>query len=155
MVAESQKSKQELPLIFGPSMRLAWTVIAVLTISLELTPFHNFQARFTFVAYLLFYGYKTLKALLFLIFGFLTPIAFWRFRSLTYGLVIAAFSALLVELLQGWLVFTGHSFGWLELAAKLFLIFVGFMKGLNARYEGAVRIGSLSLPIGEPSSPRK
>jgi hypothetical protein len=155
MVAASQKSKQNLPLIFGPYMRLAWTVIAVLTISLEISPFHNFEARFTFIAYFLFYGYKTLKALLFLIFGFLTPIAFWRFRSLTYGLVIAAVSALLVELLQGWLVFTGHSFRWLELFAKLFLIFVGFMKGLNARYEGVIRIGSLSLPIAGPSSPEK
>jgi hypothetical protein len=155
MVAESQKTKHELPLIFGPYVRLAWTAIAILTISLELTPFHNFEARYTFVAYLLFYGYKALKALLFLILGFLTPIAFWRFRSLTYGLIMAAISAFIVELLQGFLVFTGHSFGWFELIAKLFLIFVGFMKGLDARYEGAIRIGSVNLPIARPSSPGK
>jgi hypothetical protein len=98
--------------------------------------------------YALFYGYKTLKAVLFVVFGFLTPIAFWRFRSLSYGLVVAAVSALIVELLQGWLVFTGHSFGWLELSAKLFLIFLGFVKGLDARYEGAIRIGRLKLEIG-------
>lgn len=136
-------------------MRLAWALIAVLTISLELSPFHNFQARFVFVAYVLFYGYKTLKALLFVIFGFLTPIAFWRFRSLSYGLAIAAVSALIVELLQGWLIFTGHSFGWLELFAKLFLIFVGFVKGLDARYEGIIRIGSVKLRIAPPSNSGK
>lgn len=150
MVVESQKSKRELSLIFGPYVRLAWTIVAVLTISLELRPFHNFQASTVFWVFAQFYAYKTLKALLFLILGFLTPIAFWRFRSLTYGLFMAAVSALIVELLQGWLVFTGHSFGWLELFAKLFLIFVGFMKGLDARYEGALRIGRLTIRLAEP-----
>ena len=152
MVVESQRPKHEVSLIFGPYMRLAWTIIAALTISLELSPFHNFEARVVFIAYFLFYGYKALKALLFVIFGFLTPIAFWRFQSLTYGLVIAAVSALMVELLQGWLVFTGHRFGWLELFAKLFLIFVGFMKGLDARYEGSIRIGRLKVQIAPPTN---
>jgi hypothetical protein len=136
-------------------MRLAWILIALLTISLELRPFHNFQPRSVFLMYALFYGYKTLKALLFVLFGFLTPIAFWRFRSLSYGLVIAAVSALVVELLQGWLVFTGHSFGWLELCAKLFLIFVGFVKGLDARYEGFIRIGRLKLQIAPTPDAKK
>jgi hypothetical protein len=145
---ESKSPKHEVALMFGPYMRLAWILIALLTISLELRPFHNFQSRYVFLMYALFYGYKTLKAVLFVVFGFLTPIAFWRFRSLSYGLVVAAVSALIVELLQGWLVFTGHSFGWLELSAKLFLIFLGFVKGLDARYEGAIRIGRLKLEIG-------
>jgi hypothetical protein len=139
-------------LIFGPYIRAAWFLSAVLTISLELSSFHNFESRFRFLAYFLFYGYKALKALLFLVFGYLTPIAFWRFRSLTYGLVIAATSAAIVEGLQGYLVFTGHSFGWLELAAKLALIFAGFVKGLDDRYEGAMKFGRLSLPISSPAS---
>jgi hypothetical protein len=150
MIAASQHLRHHSPLIFGPAMRLAWIVSAVLTISLELSTFHNFESRYVFVAYFLFYGYKTLKALLFLIFGFLTPIAFWRFRSLTYGLVIAAVSASIVEGIQGSLVFTGHSFGWLELGAKLFLIFIGFVKGLDARYEGAIRFGRWTLTIAPP-----
>ena len=155
MIAASQHLRHHSPLIFGPVMRLAWVISAVLTISLELSTFHNFESRYVLVAYFLFYGYKALKAFLFLTFGFLTPIAFWRFRSLTYGLIIAAVSASMVEGLQGSFVFTGHSFGWLELGAKLFLIFVGFVKGLDARYEGAIRLGGWTMMIAPPESPAK
>jgi hypothetical protein len=130
---------------FSPSLRLAWIAIAVLTVVSELIPFPPI------VPPPLFYTYKTAKILLFLIIGYMAPLTFWRFNSLTFGVIFAAFSAGLVECLQG--LSHGHRFSWFELAAKLCLIFVGFSFALDARYERAIRLGPLRIALVGPHLP--
>ena len=71
---------------FSPSLRLAWIAIAVLTVVSELIPFPPI------VPPPLFYSYKAAKVLLFLILGYMAPLTFWRFNSLTLGVIFAAFS---------------------------------------------------------------
>jgi len=48
---------------------------------------------------------------------------------------------------QGDALGNGHAFTWMELFAKLVIITFGFVLGLDARYERAVRVGRLRLPL--------
>jgi glycopeptide antibiotics resistance protein len=130
---------------FSPSLRLAWVAIAALTVLAELIPFPPI------VPPPLFYSYKAAKILLFLILGYMAPLTFWRFNSLTLGVVFAAISAALVESLQG--LPHGHRFSWFELIAKLCLIFVGFAFALDARYERVIRLGPLRVALVGPHLP--
>jgi lysylphosphatidylglycerol synthetase-like protein (DUF2156 family) len=132
--------------VFGIGVHIAWLSIAALTIITELLPFPPI------VPPPLFYTYKAAKVLLFLILGYLAPLTFWRFNSLTLGFVFGAFSAALVETLQG-LSHDGHSFSWFELIAKLCLISFGFALALEARYERAIRLGPLSIALVGPNLP--
>lgn len=130
---------------FSPSLRLAWITIAALTVITELIPFPPI------VPPPLFYSYKTAKVLLFLILGYCAPLTFWRFNSLTLGVIFAAISAAIVEALQG--LSHGHRFSWFELIAKLCLIFIGFAFALDARYERAIRLGPLRIALVGPHLP--
>jgi len=65
--------------------------------------------------------------------------------------IFAAFSAALVESLQG--LSRGHRFTWFELGAKLCLIFIGFSFSLDARYERAIRFGPLRIALIGPHLP--
>lgn len=70
---------------FSPSLRRTWIAIAALTVLTELIPFPPI------VPPPLFYSYKIAKILLFLILGYCAPLTFWRFNSLTLGVIFAAF----------------------------------------------------------------
>jgi hypothetical protein len=124
--------------IFNTTFRLLWLAVVLSTIALEVMPAHFPPA--------LFYAYELTKCILFAALGYLTPLAFWRFHSLNLGFVFAAVSAASVELLQGF-IGNGHAFTWMELFAKLVIITFGFVLGLDARYERAVRVGRLRLPL--------
>jgi hypothetical protein len=123
---------------FSKGLLVIWMTVAVVTVTLEIIP-----ARFH---PLMFYSYKTIKVLLFLALGYLTPLAFWRFDRLTLGLCFAGASATAIELLQG-IIGNGHAFSWMELLAKLALIGFGFVLALDARYERAILIGPLHFRL--------
>jgi hypothetical protein len=95
---------------------------------------------------LIFYSYKATKVILFVILGYLSPLTFWRFDSLALGFLFALGSAATVEVLQAW-VQSGHRFSLFELLAKLFLIGVGFIMALGARYDGEISLGLLHLRV--------
>ena len=141
---------------FSTSLRVAWFVVAILTTISELIPFPLLIVTPHIVlSYSLFYSYKGAKVLLFLSLGYLTPLAFWRFNSLTVGLIFAAVSAAVVELLQGLGIWHGHSFSWWELLAKLCLIVIGFTLALEARYEGCLKLGRIRVPLAGPHLPAR
>jgi hypothetical protein len=142
--------------VFGTSLRVAWLVVAVLTMLSEVIPFPLLIVTpHATLSYSLFYAYKTAKVVLFLVLGYLTPFTFWRFNSLTAGLLFAALSAALVESLQGLGLSHGHRFSWLELAVKLGLVLVGFTLALEARYEGSLKLGKRRILLAGPHLPRR
>lgn len=93
-----------------------------------------------------FYVIKCAKLVLFLVLGYLAPLAFWRFNALNRGVMLAAGSSALIEGLQG-ILGNGHAFHWYELLMKLVLILLGFIAGLEAIYNGAIVIGPLRIPL--------
>jgi len=114
--------------IFGVEFKLAWWVTVVALGVVELTPFHSEG-----MPPKLFYTWKLFKCLLFFALGLETPLTFWRSNILSGGLLFACLSASVVEGVQG-LAF-GHSFSMFELAAKVAIIFAGFVVGLIARHD--------------------
>lgn len=140
--------------VFSTSFRVAWLAVAILTTLSELIPFPLLIVTpHIALSYSLFYTYKTAKVLLFLILGYLTPLTFWRFNSLTVGLIFSALSAALVESLQGLGVSHGHRFSWWELVAKLCLVVIGFTLALEARYEGSIKLGKFRIALTGPHFP--
>ena len=75
---------------FSKSLRIAWLVVFALTVISEVYPFPLLPP-------LPFYTIWCAKLLLFLILGFLAPLAFWRFNALNRGILLAAGSAAFVE----------------------------------------------------------
>jgi hypothetical protein len=110
-----------------------WLIIFALTIVSEVYPF-------PLIPPLPFYSIWCTKLLLFLVLGYLAPLAFWRFNALNRGILLAAGSAALVEVLQG-ILGHGHAFHWYELLIKLALILPGFIVGLEAVHDQQILIG--------------
>ena len=92
-----------------------------------------------------YYSYTTAKAVLFILIGFLSPLTFWRFDSLALGLLCSAGAAGAVEAIQS--VSEGHRGSYLEFAAKLVLLFLGFAYALNARYDRVLKLGPLHIGL--------
>lgn len=80
----------ELPL-FGRSLRVIWVLLLSATVAMEVFP------RDPAWGPQLFYSYTAIKAILFFLLGFFTPLAIWAFRSLGLGILIAAFASGAVE----------------------------------------------------------
>ncbi|HEX6546043.1 MAG TPA: VanZ family protein [Bryobacteraceae bacterium] len=118
---------------FSRAPKVWWFGLLALTIVTEVEPLPPLMYP------PLFYTYKFFKVLLFFALGFATPLAFWRFNSLGRGMVLAAVSAAVVELLQGFS--SGHKFSFFELVIKLIVIFAGFALALNARYDQKISLG--------------
>ena len=118
---------------FSRTPKLWWFGLLALTIVLEVEPLPHLMYP------PLFYSYKLAKGLLFFALGYATPLAFWRFNSLGRGMLLAAVSAGVVEMLQGFSA--GHRFSFVELVVKLIVIFTGFALALNARYEQKISLG--------------
>lgn len=129
--------------IFGVPVRLLWTAIVVATVLSEVLPAPQ-------TAPANFYTYEALKALGFVLVGYLAPLSFWQFNALNRGILYAALSATLVETLQQ-IIGHGHRFRWYELAVKLVLLLAGFILALNARYDRALRLGPLVIPFEWPA----
>ncbi len=118
--------------LFSTGLRVLWVVCLLITLVAELIPM-------PLISPLPFYSLKAFKGLSFLCFGFATPLAFWRFDSLGYGILVALVMTVIVEASQAPIM--GHSFSWLEMAAKVVFVFFGFMFGLNARYDRQISLG--------------
>lgn len=127
--------------VFTRGLRILWIATAAITILLEVIPIPLMPP-------IPFYAYCSTKVLLFLMLGYLAPLAFWPFNVLNRGIILAAFSACCVESLQA-LLRHGHSFHWYELVAKLLLILFGFAFALNARYDSQVSLGPLRIGLLE------
>ncbi len=78
------------------------------------------------------YSYVAAKGLLFFLTGVLTPFSFWRFNRLAYGAMYAVLSIVVAEALQG--LIAGHRTSYLELVAKLLVLFTGFAFALELRF---------------------
>ncbi len=122
---------------FSPAIKAVWAVIVAITVASEVLPIPLMPP-------VPFYSYGAAKALCFVVLGYLSPLAFWRFNALNRGILLAAISAACVESLQG-LLRHGHSFHWYELLVKLGLILFGFAAALDARYEREISIGRIHI----------
>jgi hypothetical protein len=124
--------------IFNGYTRSLWIALAATTVISEVVPIPHMSP-------MLHYGvYSPSKLVVFLLIGFFTPLAFARLNVLNRGIAFAAVCATVVEVLQG-LIGNGHSFHFYELAVKLTIILLGFMVGLEARYEGTLTLGILRI----------
>jgi hypothetical protein len=112
--------------VFGKPLKLFWAMLALAAIAIELVPAHYPAGVFV--------TQNWTKAGLFLLLGYLAPMAFWRFSYLTASILASAASAILVELIQA-MVAHGHRFSWIELGVKLALLAAGFLIALDVRYE--------------------
>lgn len=130
--------------VFTRGIRITWLAIAAITILLEVIPI-------PLMAPLRFYSYCAVKALLFMLLGYMAPLAFWPFNQLNRGILFAALSACFVESMQG-VVRHGHSFHWYELIIKLLIILLGFSLALTARYDREVSIGPLRIRLMDDHS---
>jgi hypothetical protein len=126
--------------IFSRYTRSLWIALAATTVISEVVPVPHMSPT-------LHYGiYSPAKLACFLLIGFFTPLAFARLNALSRGIGFAAICAAVVEVLQG-LIGNGHSFHLYELAVKLSIILFGFMVGLEARYEGTLKLGILRIVL--------
>jgi hypothetical protein len=112
--------------VFGKPLKLFWAMLALAAIAIELLPAHYPAGVFV--------KQNWAKAGLFLLLGYLAPMAFWRFSYLTASILASVASAILVELIQA-MVADGHRFSWVELGVKLALLAAGFLIALDVRYE--------------------
>jgi hypothetical protein len=124
---------------FSKSLRIGWLIVFAITVLSEVYPFPLLPPG-------PFYSIWTVKLLLFLVLGYMAPLAFWRFNALNRGIVLAAGSAAFVEFLQGTLGH-GHAFHWYELLVKLALILAGFIVGLGAVHDRQIVIGPLRIAL--------
>lgn len=125
--------------MFGRLLQLAWLGIVAATIVAEVIPVRGLPP-------MAFYIYKSAKIVMFLLLGYCTPLTFHRFAKLTWGLLMAGGSAVLVEGLQG-LIGNGHQFSFSELIAKVILIVLGFALAIEARYERAIVTGKWRIRL--------
>jgi uncharacterized oligopeptide transporter (OPT) family protein len=112
--------------MFGKPLKLFWAMLALTAIAIELVPAHYPAGVFV--------TQNWAKAGLFLVLGYIAPMAFWRFSYLNASILASASSAILVELVQA-MVAHGHRFSWVELGVKLALLAAGFIIALDVRYE--------------------
>jgi Kef-type K+ transport system membrane component KefB len=89
-----------------------------------------------------------LKALTFVLLGFATPLAIWRFDSLGLGVLFAFVATVAIEACQ--FAIAGHSAHVLECLAKLGFVFLGFAVGLNVRYERRANLPFLRIQFLDP-----
>ena len=129
--------------MFGRVFRSAWLATVLLTMIVEITPFHSDgMPRYVF------YSWKAFKCFLFLALGWETPLTFWKSDTLTNGLLLGFISAGVIECIQGLVV--GHSFSVIELLAKMLIIVTGFVLGLIARHDESVGISGLAVHLIAP-----
>ena len=135
----------ELPL-FGWSLRAIWILLFSATVAMEVIP------RDPAWGPQLFYPYTAIKAVLFFLLGFFTPLAIWAFNSLGVGILIAVLASGAVEAIQYFLA--GHHASIFEFAAKVILLIAAFASGLVVRYDRSLQLGPLRLVFLDPHLPK-
>ena len=133
--------------LFGRLLSVAWGLLLIGTMIVELTPRDP-----TWVPQM-FYPITVAKGLMFLLLGFVSPLAFWKFNSLGVGVLFAVITAGAVESLQTLLV--GHHASYLEFTAKLLLVILGFVLALVARHDRKLQIGPFHIILSDPHLSQK
>lgn len=144
---ESPLSHSKEVRLFGSVLAIVWGLLLFGTMVIELVPRDpTWLPR-------LFYPYTTFKGLLFVLLGFVTPLALWKFNSLGMGVLFAVATAGSVEGLQVFL--PGHRASYLEFGAKLVLLMLGFVAALVARHDRRLKVGPLSIKLSDPHISRR
>jgi hypothetical protein len=127
--------------MFSLPVRSLWLLLLAFTLTIELVPLSAaFEAQFSS---LMFHSYEAAKLVAFVVFGFLTPIAWWRYKSLGIGVLFAIITTAIVELGQAFI--PGHRTSTFELVVKLVLLFIGFAAALDVRKYQEFTIGPLRI----------
>lgn len=124
--------------LFTPWIRVAWILVFCIIMLAESIPV-------PLVHPVLFYSFLFFKAAFFVVLGFVTPLAFWRFDSLGLGVLFSALGAMAGELIQS--ISPGHSTSMKEFAGKLLLLLFGFALALHVRYDRRIQLGALRLSL--------
>jgi hypothetical protein len=115
--------------MFGLVVRGLWFLLLGCTLVSELVPLSvAFEAQFSTFT---FRSYEAAKLVGFLVFGFLTPLAWWRYKNLGVGVLFAMVTTAIVEMGQAFI--PGHRTSVIELGVKLVLLLTGFMAALDIR----------------------
>jgi hypothetical protein len=127
--------------MFSVPVRSLWFLLLIGTLASELVPLSvAFEAQFsTFTLYL----YEAAKLVAFFVFGFLTPVAWWRYKTLGIGVLFAIVTTSIVELGQAFI--PGHRASVMELTVKLALLFIGFATALDVRKYQEFSVGPLCI----------
>ena len=115
---------------------MTWVTILACTILSEILPLRG-------VPPVALYSYMAAKGVLFVIFGFITPLAFWRYTLLGTSIVLATSVTTIVEMIQS--LIEGHRSSCLELLIKAMCILVGFILGLHIRFDRSIMLGPIRL----------
>lgn len=127
--------------MFGLAIRTLWFLLLTCTLVSELVPLTlEFEGHFSSTA---FHGYQAFKLAAFIIFGFLTPLAWWRYNSLGMGGAFAIATTAIVEIGQAFI--PGHRASGFELSVKLLLLFSGFVIGLSTRKYQTLNLGMINI----------
>jgi hypothetical protein len=127
--------------MFSLPVRALWFLVLACTLVSELVPLSvAFEAQFSTLT---FHLYEVAKLVTFLVFGFVTPIAWWRYKNLGMGALFALITTATVEFGQAFI--PGHRTSVLELGVKLFLLFIGFAIALDIRKYQNFNAGPLSV----------
>jgi hypothetical protein len=124
--------------LFSWNLRIVWVLLFCLTLGWELIPAPG-------VAPWVFYTLKSCKGLTFVLLGFVSPMAFWRFDSLGFGVLFSCVAAGVAEMLQS--MSYGHRASPAEFLLKLLLLFLGFAFSLSARYDRKLSFGPFSIGL--------
>jgi hypothetical protein len=127
--------------MFSMPVRTLWILLLAGTLVIELVPLSvSFEAHFSS---LIFHSYEAAKLVAFFAFGFLTPIAWWRYKTLGIGVLFAIVTTAIVELGQAFI--PGHRASIFELTVKLVLLFTGFAAALDIRKYQEFMIGPMRV----------
>jgi hypothetical protein len=127
--------------MFGSLVRGLWFLLLASTLVSELVPLSvAFEAQFSTLT---FHFYELAKLGAFFVFGFLTPLAWWRYKNLGVGVLFAIVTTAVVELGQAFI--PGHRTSALELSVKLILLLTGFACALDVRKYQNFNTGPLSV----------
>jgi hypothetical protein len=127
--------------MFSGVIHVLWFLLLACTLFSELVPLSQaFEAQFST---LIFHCYEAAKLLAFFLFGFLTPLAWWQYRSLGTGVIFAIVTTAIVEIGQAFI--PGHRPSMFELSTKLVLLFVGFAIALDLRKYQTIHVGPICV----------
>lgn len=127
--------------MFGALIRTLWFSLLACTLVSELVPLSlEFEGHFSSLT---FHSYQAFKLAAFLMFGFLTPLAWWRYNSLGMGGALAITTTAVVEIGQAFI--PGHRASMLELSVKLLFLLAGFVMALNVRKYQVLNLGLINI----------
>ena len=127
--------------MFSKIVRSLWLLVLACMLVSELVPLTlAFEAHFST---LVFHSYEVAKLVMLVVFGFLTPLSWWRYKSLGAGAIFAIATTVLVEVGQTFI--PGHRTSILELAVKLVCLFAGFAAALDVRKYQQFVVGPLCI----------